>query len=178
MSYSLAYTAVAFFCLSCPQLYNTERLMGRSLIRTELLIRPVLTIYWHRAIWLIENPLYYTSWQDSPVWSHFTLNFCACLELYFRTMAVTFMMSTGKTWAGSLILGKTSLTIGSNSFAQSLQTTKSSQVQIKQKSIQFQSEGQHTQEEEAENAFKRGWYKKLCSFKRKSGTSLFKLKFQ
>ena len=32
--------------------------MGHSLIQTKSLVRPVLSIYWHRAIQKIENPLY------------------------------------------------------------------------------------------------------------------------
>ena len=61
MSYSLAHTVhavLAFFYWSCPWLGNTIRLMGRSLIRNKSLIRPVLGIYWHSAMRIIENPLY------------------------------------------------------------------------------------------------------------------------
>ena len=58
ISYSLAHTVVALFYWSCPRLCKTIRLMGRLLIRTKPLIRAVLRLYWHRAIRIIENPLY------------------------------------------------------------------------------------------------------------------------
>ena len=58
MSYSLAHIVIALLYRSCPQLCNTIRLKGHSHIRTKSLIRAVLTLYWHRAIWIIENPLY------------------------------------------------------------------------------------------------------------------------
>ena len=60
MSYSVTHTAVALFFRSCPQLCNTVRVTGRSLIQAKSLIQAVLRLYmyWHRAIPIIENPLY------------------------------------------------------------------------------------------------------------------------